>query len=84
MTTPTTRPRSTGARERERTPAELQDMQNDIAGLKAEVAHMKANLNSWTKDMEKRVDDHNKEFDKKDERIRSKWHHAAEWPRKEV
>ena len=40
-------------------------MQNDIAGLKAEVAHLKTNLDSWTKDMEKRVDEHNKEFDKK-------------------
>ena len=40
-------------------------MRTDVASLKAEVTHLKTTLDSWTKEMEKNVNEHNKEFDNK-------------------
>ena len=65
MTTSDMRARSTGASGRNRTPPKIQDLQDEVTGLKAQVTGLKMNLDAWTKTMEKRVDDHNKEFDKK-------------------
>ena len=58
------RARSSGARECERTPAEVRELKGDVTTLQVEVAGLKNDLANWTKTMEKRVQDHNSELDK--------------------
>ena len=57
------RARSQGGRERERTPAEISELKGDLTAVQVEVASLKHGLTTWTKTMEKRVEEHNKQLD---------------------
>ena len=57
------RARSQGGRERERTPAEIRALKDDLTAVQVEVAGLKGDLATWSKTMEKRVEEHNKQFD---------------------